>query len=55
MESSNKEEQIIKGGIDRRSFISKATLAAIGTAGASSLISSCSREPAKKNWNFRSF
>ncbi|MFZ0282483.1 MAG: Gfo/Idh/MocA family oxidoreductase [Bacteroidales bacterium] len=35
-------------GIDRRSFISKSTLAAIGTIGASNLIASCSREPMKK-------
>jgi hypothetical protein len=35
-------------GIDRRSFISKTTLAAIGTIGASNLIASCSREPRRK-------
>ncbi len=36
-------------GIDRRSFISKSTLAAIGTIGAANLITSCSGEPRRKH------
>ena len=33
MERINKENQKITGGIDRRSFISKTSLAALGTLG----------------------
>ena len=41
-------EKPVNEGIDRRSFIAKTTLAAIGTAGVSNLLSSCSGEPGKE-------
>jgi len=49
MEKVKKEEKITKVGIDRRSFISATSLAALGTIGSAGLISSCSREAARKN------
>ena len=48
MEKTVKPGSLENEGIDRRSFISKTTLAAIGTVGASNLITSCSREPRRK-------
>jgi len=41
-------EKAVNEGIDRRSFIAKTTLAAIGAAGVSNLLSSCSGEPGKE-------
>ncbi len=41
-------EKAVNEGIDRRSFITKTTLAAIGAAGVSNLLSSCSGEPGKE-------
>ena len=48
MERIKKEEKITTVEIDRRSFISRTSLAALGTIGSAGLISSCSREPARK-------
>lgn len=48
MENIKKETQAKKDGIDRRSFISRTSLAALGTLGTAGLISSCSRGPVRK-------
>ena len=49
MEKDNWKIQTKNDGIDRRSFISKSTLAALGTIGASGIITSCSGGAEKKN------
>ena len=48
MENKKKSVSEIQKGIDRRKFISNATLATIGTIGAVGIISSCSRKPEEK-------
>ena len=48
MENEKKSGSENQKGIDRRKFISDATLATIGTIGAAGIISSCSRKPQEK-------
>ena len=48
MEESKKSMESKGEGIDRRSFISKTALAAVGTVGAANLLMSCSGQPGKK-------
>lgn len=48
MENEKKSGSEIQKGIDRRKFISNATLATIGTIGAAGIISSCSSRPKEK-------
>ena len=48
MENKKKSGSENQKGIDRRKFISDATLATIGTIGAAGIISSCSRKPQEK-------
>ena len=48
MENKKKSGSEIQKGIDRRKFISNATLATIGTIGAAGIISSCSSKPKEK-------
>jgi myo-inositol 2-dehydrogenase/D-chiro-inositol 1-dehydrogenase len=48
MEKITNYEKPVNEGIDRRSFISKTTLAAIGAVGVSNIITSCSGGPKKE-------
>ncbi len=48
MENKEKTGSEIQKGIDRRKFITNATLATIGTIGAAGIISSCSGKPKEK-------
>jgi predicted dehydrogenase len=47
MEQNKNNNSTERKGIDRRGFISKSSLAAIGTIGAAGLLTSCSGEPKK--------
>ncbi len=48
MEQNHKDNPVEGKGIDRRGFISKSAIAAIGTVGAVNLLSSCSGKPKRE-------
>ncbi len=55
MEKDKSPKGTVKEGIDRRSFISRTSLAAIGAIGTAGLVSSCSGKPKKKEIQLPAF
>ncbi|NLK53654.1 MAG: hypothetical protein GX293_02140, partial [Bacteroidales bacterium] len=55
MEKEKDPKKTGREGIDRRSFISLSSMAALGTIGAAGLVSSCSGEAKKKEIELPAF